>query len=72
MLKVRNSSKGGFEPGLSRLRVRHSTAESPRSRRHRYDVESLLHGYAFNQLVATTLISSNGILHRFSKGQGVI
>ena len=29
MLKLRNGSKGGFEPGLSRLRVRHSTNELP-------------------------------------------
>ena len=27
----RNGSKGGFEPGLSRLRVRHSTTELLRS-----------------------------------------
>ena len=26
MPELRNGSKGGFEPGLSRLRVRHSTA----------------------------------------------
>ena len=29
--KLRNGSKGGFEPGLSQLRVRCSTAELPRS-----------------------------------------
>ena len=28
---LRNGSKGGFEPGLTRLRVRHSTTELPRS-----------------------------------------
>ena len=27
MPNLRNGSKGGFEPGLSRLRVRHSTTE---------------------------------------------
>ena len=27
MPNLRNGSKGGFEPGLTRLRVRHSTAE---------------------------------------------
>ena len=27
MPKLRNGSKGGFEPGLSRLRVRHATAK---------------------------------------------
>ena len=31
MPNLRNGSKGGFEPGLIRLRVRHSTAELPRS-----------------------------------------
>ena len=31
MSNLRNGSKGGFEPGLTRLRVRHSTAELPRS-----------------------------------------
>ena len=31
MPNLRNSSKGGFEPGLSRLRVRHSTTELTRS-----------------------------------------
>ena len=31
MPNLGNGSKGGFEPGLSRLRVRHSTAELPRS-----------------------------------------
>ena len=39
MAKLRNGSKGGFEPGLSRLRVRHSTAELPRSTAH--DVSQL-------------------------------
>ena len=33
MPKLRNGSKGGFEPGFSRLRVRHSTTELPRSTR---------------------------------------
>ena len=33
MPKLRNGSKGGFEPGLSRLRVRRSTAALPRSTR---------------------------------------
>ena len=32
MPKLRNGSRVGFEPGLSRLLVRHSTAELPRSR----------------------------------------
>ena len=31
MSNLRNGSKGGFEPGLTRLRVRHSTTELPRS-----------------------------------------
>ena len=31
MPNLRNGSKGGFEPGLSRLRVRRSTTELPRS-----------------------------------------
>ena len=31
MPNLRNGSKGGFEPGLSRLRVRHSTTELLRS-----------------------------------------
>ena len=31
MPKLRHGSKWGFEPGLSRLRVRHSTTELPRS-----------------------------------------
>ena len=30
MPNLRNGSKGGFEPGLSRLRVRRSTAELSR------------------------------------------
>ena len=32
MPNLRNGSKGGFEPGLTRLRVRHSTTELPRLR----------------------------------------
>ena len=28
---LRNGTKAGFEPGLTRLRVRHSTTELPRS-----------------------------------------
>ena len=32
MPNLRNGSKGGFEPGLSRLRVRRSTIELPRVR----------------------------------------
>ena len=32
MPKLRNGSKVGFEPGFTRLRVRHSTAELPRSK----------------------------------------
>ena len=31
MPNLRNGSKGGFEPGLTRLRVRQSTTELPRS-----------------------------------------
>ena len=31
MPNLRNGTKGGFEPGLSRLRVRHSTTELPHS-----------------------------------------
>ena len=31
MPNLRNGVKGGFEPGLTRLRVRHSTTELPRS-----------------------------------------
>ena len=31
MPDLRNGNKGGFEPGLTRLRVRHSTTELPRS-----------------------------------------
>ena len=31
MPKPKNGSDGGFEHGLSRLRVRHSTADLPRS-----------------------------------------
>ena len=31
MPNLRNGSKGGFEPELTRLRVRHSTTELPRS-----------------------------------------
>ena len=31
MSNLRNGSKGGFEPGLTRLRVWHSTTELPRS-----------------------------------------
>ena len=31
MPNLPNGSKGGFEPGLTRLRVRHSTTELPRS-----------------------------------------
>ena len=31
MPNLRNGSKEGFEPGLTRLRVRHSTTELPRS-----------------------------------------
>ena len=30
MPNLRNGSKGGFEPGLTRLQVRHSTTELPR------------------------------------------
>ena len=31
MPTLRNGSKGGFEPGLTSVRVRHSTADLPRS-----------------------------------------
>ena len=31
MPNLRQCSKAGFEPGLTRLRVRHSTTELPRS-----------------------------------------
>ena len=31
MPNLPNGTKGGFEPGLTRLRVRHSTTELPRS-----------------------------------------
>ena len=31
MHNLRNGSKGGFEPGLTRLQVRHSTTELPTS-----------------------------------------
>ena len=31
MPNLRNGVKGGFEPGLTRVRVRHSTTELPRS-----------------------------------------
>ena len=31
MPNLRNGSKGGFEPGLTQLRVRNSTTELPRS-----------------------------------------
>ena len=34
MPNLGNSSKGGFEPGLSRLRVLHSTTELSRSNKH--------------------------------------
>ena len=34
MPNLRNGTKGGFEPGLTRLRVRHSTTEPPRSTYH--------------------------------------
>ena len=36
MPNLRNGSKGGFEPGLTRLRVRHSTTELPRSLNKKY------------------------------------
>ena len=32
MPNLRNGSNGGFDPGVTRLRVQHSTAELPRSR----------------------------------------
>ena len=32
MPNLRNGTKGGFEPGLTRLQVRHSTTELPRSK----------------------------------------
>ena len=32
--KLRNGNKEGFEPGFSRLRVRHSTTELPRFTKH--------------------------------------
>ena len=34
MPNLRNGSKEEFEPGLTRLRVRHSTADVPRSTKH--------------------------------------
>ena len=34
MPNLRNGSKGGFEPGLTLLRVRHSTTELPCSIQH--------------------------------------
>ena len=36
MPNLRNGTKRGFEPGLSRLRVRHSTTELPRSTKKLY------------------------------------
>ena len=36
----------GFEPGLSRLRVRHSTAEPPRSTRHNMEFSFFLFNFA--------------------------
>ena len=40
MPNLRNGSKGGFEPRLSRLRVRHSTTELPRSTEYHSSVTS--------------------------------
>ena len=40
MHKLRNGSKGRFKPGLSRLKVRHSTAELLRSKEQ--DAKSLV------------------------------
>ena len=42
MHNLLNGSKGGFEPGLSRLRVWHSTAERPRSTTYNGDHHVLL------------------------------
>ena len=45
MAKFEMVPKGGFEPGLSRLQVRHSTGELPRSisRREYVDGRDTLH-----------------------------
>ena len=43
MPNLRNGSKGGFEPGFARLRVRHSTAELPLST---YDTTSAGHHFS--------------------------
>ena len=44
MPNLRNGSKGGFEPGLTRLRVRHSTTELPRSiKKPECKVQMVLH-----------------------------
>ena len=42
MPNLRNGSKGGFEPGFTRLRVRHSTAELPRSTKRDNETEKYI------------------------------
>ena len=45
MPKLRNGSKGGFEPGLSRLRVRRSTAELPMVTLNHFSLTVLCFGH---------------------------
>ena len=46
MPKLRNVSNVGFTPGLSQLRVRHSTAELPRSTQRGQITDYMLHPVA--------------------------
>ena len=49
---IRNGSKGGFEPGLTRLRVRHSTAE-PLHNAFSWSMKAIIKLYWNGQLVWT-------------------
>ena len=58
MPNLRNGSKGGFEPGLSRLRVRHSTTELLRS-----TVQPVKH---LGRILTSDLSDEKDIMHQTS------
>ena len=59
MANLRNGSKGGFEPGLTLLRVWHSTAEIPRSISGCMCLCFRMHVFAARQQLQTSINNTN-------------
>ena len=73
MPKLRNGSKGGFEPGLTWLRVRHSTAELPRFITPRIKIGSKLTYFGASLKLNTTFRpASTGVDHALEVACGLI